>query len=359
MKARLTALTAVTALSMSVLASAAAAEPAPEQTTARAKASKLAWAYVSSGQPKKSFSQKKGAVPVGRSGKAVYRAYYRIDLSDAMSEDVVSSVRLRVPVKAPNACRRGGAPAVRVQQTRTVPARPTWKKQPKVVRTLGTFKPKCSGKALDLNLTKAALRVLDQGGDNLSIRLVATDEKKAKNFLKLSHSARLTIRAYSNNNDDDGGAFGDPGANAPQAVGGASFNNGGCAVGPDRPEIEVGNAAFSGTVADADGGFVGLRVEWETVGENGTQDSKMQFSNPGEGRNLTVALPAGTFKKDGVYRWRLQGFDDVPARSGPWTDWCEFAVDLPAAPEPAAPEPAAPEPVVPPVPAAGDEAKPA
>jgi len=343
-KARLTALTAVTALSMSVLAPAAQAEqPASEQTTARAKASKLAWAYVSSKQPKKSFYKKKGAVPVGRSGKAVHRAYYKIDLSDAMSEDVVSSVRLRVPVKSPNACRRGGAPAVKVQETRTISARLTWKKQPKVVRTLGTVKPKCSGKALDLDLTKAARRVLDRSDGSLSIRLVATNEKKAKNFLKLSSSAKLTIRAYSTNDDNGGGTFGDPARNAPQAVGGPSFNGGGCAVGAGRPEIAVANAAFGGTVADADGGFVGLRVEWETVGAKGAQDSKMQFSDPGEARAITVGLPAGTFKKDGVYRWRLQGFDDVQA--GPWTGWCEFEVDLPAAPKPD------PEPVpVPPVP---------
>jgi len=345
-KARLTALTAVTALSMSVLAPAAQAEqPAPEQT-ARAKASKLAWAYVSSKKPKKSFYKKKGAVPVGRSGKAVHRAYYRIDLSDAMSEDIVSSVRLRVPVKSPNACRRGGAPAVKVQETRAVSAKPTWKKQPKVVRTLGTVKPKCSGKVLDLDLTKAARRVLDQSGGSLSIRLVATNEKKAKNFLKLSSSAKLTVRAYSDNDDNGGGVFGDPARNVPQGVVNPSFNGGGCVVGAGRPEIAVADAAFGGTVADADGGFVGLRVEWETVGAKGAQDSKMQFSDPGEARALAVGLPVGTFKKDGVYRWRLQGFDDVQA--GPWTGWCEFEVDLPAAPKPDPVPVPVPDPVAPP-----------
>lgn len=347
MKARLTALTAAAALSTSLLAPAAQAAPAPGAPAARAKASpNVVWAYVTNKKPKKSFYKKKGAVPVGRTGGAVHRAYYRVDLGDVMSEDVVTSVRLRIPVKSPSACRRGGAPAVKVQQTRTLSGRPTWKKQPKATRTLGTVKPRCSGKALDIDLTQAARRVLAQGGDNISFRLVATSEKKTKKSLKLSHAAKLTLRAHSDN--DDEGGLGNPAANRPQPVADASLNGAGCQVGAAAPVIRDGAATFTGTTSDPDGGFIGLRVEWETVGGEGAPVSKMQFSAPNEPRNFTVDLPAGTFKKDGDYRWRLQGFDDFGG--GPWTGWCEFEVDLPAAPPVVVPPiaPVVPAPVVPP-----------
>lgn len=330
MKARLTVLAAATALSMSVLTPAAQAGPAPDPKTERAKASKVAWGYVSSKKPKKSFYKKKAAVPVGRSGGSVHRAYYSLDISDAASEEVVSAVRLRIPVKAPNPCRRGGAPAVKVQQTRPFTAKTTWKKQPKVLRTLGTVKPKCSGKALELDLTKAAVRVLAQGDVTLGVRLVATNEKKAKKSLKLAHSAKLTVRASSSGDDDGDRGFGDPAVNRPQAVTGAALNGGGCRTGAAAPTIRTGTATFAGSTADADGGFIGLRVEWETVGDKGVQDSAMQFSTRNERRAFAITLPAGTFKKDGEYRWRLQGFDDFGG--GPWTPWCEFEVDLPAAP---------------------------
>ncbi|WP_106396762.1 DNRLRE domain-containing protein [Actinocorallia populi] len=347
MKARLTALTSVAVLSTSLLAPAAQADPASGTTAARAKASpNVTWAYVSSKKQKKSFYKKKGTVPVGRVGGAVHRAYYRIDLADVVSEDIVSSVRLRVPVKSPNACRRG-VPSVKVQQTRALAAKPTWKKQPKATRTLGTVKPKCSGKVLDLDFTQAARKVLEQGGDSLSFRLVATSEKKAKKALKLSHAAKLAIRAYSDNDGDGDGGFGDPAVNRPQAVANASLNGGGCQVGAGAPTIQTGTATFTGTTADADGGFVGLRVEWETDGAKGAQVSKMQFSGANEPRNFTITLPAGTFKEDGDYRWRLQGFDDFGG--GAWTGWCGFEVDLPAPP---------PAPVVPPVaPPAADAAQ--
>ncbi len=344
MKARLTVLTGATVLSMSasltVLPPAAQAAQAPVQRAARAASPTVAWAYVSSKQQKKSFYKKKAAIPVGRSGGAVHRAYYKLDLSDAVSEDIVSSVRLRIPVSTPNPCRKGGAPAVKVQQIRSLAAKPTWKKQPKVTKTLATVKPKCAGKTLDLNLTKVAAGVLNGGGDSLSIRIVSANEKKAKNFLKLSYSAKLTVRAYSNG-DTDGGAFGDPAANRPGGVTGPGFSGGACVVGAGRPKLADPNVVFTGSVADPDGGFIGLRVQWEPllVGAAKAADSPIQFSDPNEARAFRVAPPAASFEDGKVYRWRLQGFDDFGG--GEWTNWCEFSIDLADPPEKPVAEPAA------------------
>ncbi|ROO90719.1 hypothetical protein EDD29_8457 [Actinocorallia herbida] len=368
MKARLLAVVASVALTVSAFPVAHALfgpeeQDASETPTAAAPAArkangnKLVWTRVSSKQPKKAFYNKKTAAPVGKTAGSVNRAYFRMTLEDAVYEDHLDSVKLVVPVTKPNPCRKGGTPKVNVHLTGGISKKTTWKNQPKTVKKLATVKATCSSKSLELNITKVAAGILNKGNYTVTLRLSAANEKSAKGFVNFSNKARLVIRASS---DDAGGVGGDPGANLPTPVEGASFTPAGaaapiaCGAGATRPVIAVATGTFGGTTADPDGSFIGLRAQWKP-GAAAAADanlkvalSGMQYSEPNEKRTFAFAAGDAAFA-EGIYSWRVQARDDVAASA--WSGWCEFEVDLPAAPGPVDPDPADP-PVVPVVPAA-------
>ncbi|WP_460305421.1 hypothetical protein [Actinocorallia aurea] len=369
MKARLLAVAASVAVAVSAFPVAhALLGPEPEEPSApaasepavaarAANGNKVAWARVSSKQPKTAFYNKKTTAPVGKTAGSVNRAYFRMTLEDAAYEDHLKSVKLVVPVLSPNPCRKGGTPKVTVHLTGGIGKKTTWKNQPKTVKKLGTVKAACASKSLELTITKAAAGILQKGGETMTLRLSAANEKSAKGFVKFANKARLVIRASS---DEVGGGVGaDPGANVPTGVENASFTPAGgaaiaCGAGATRPVINVATGTFGGTASDADGGFIGLRAQFKpaaaavAVPEADLKAvlSGMQFSDPNEKRTFAFSAGDAPFVDGQVYSWRLQARDDVAA--GVWSPWCEFEADLPGAP---APDPD-PEPAVPVAPAA-------
>lgn len=296
---------------------------------AQAPQNRLGWAYVSNKTPAKGYLNKKTYAPVGRSGKAVYRSYFRMSLAPAVGKDTVTYVRLRIPVVAPNPCREGGAPAVQVYLNRPLAKTVTWKKQPKAVKRLGVLKPVCSGKMLELDVTKAAVAILKQGGKSITLGMASTNEKNAKSSVRLSNAAALLIKAAdadpASPPPDPNDPLADPAKNPPAPVTDAASTIGACAQGAAAPTTAQTGAEFTGNVSDPDGGFVGLRIEWQTLagGPLSTAKSKMVYAEAAQPKPHKVTLPVATFA-DGTYRWRAQAFDDF--RGGDWTPWCEFTV---------------------------------
>ncbi|MDX6742740.1 hypothetical protein [Actinocorallia sp. A-T 12471] len=314
-------------------------EPKAPATARAANGNKLVWARVSSKQPKKAFYNKKTTAPVGKTAGSVNRAYFRMTLADAYYEDNLHSVKLVVPVSSPNPCRKGGTPKMNVHLTAGISKKTTWKKQPKTLKKLGSVKAKCKSKALELTITKAAAAILEKGGDTITLRLSAANEKSAKGFVKFTNKARLVIRASS---DGGGGVGADPGANLPTPVEAGSFTPAGaagpiaCGAGAGRPQTAAATGQFAGTTSDPDGGFVRVEAQWKAATAGTTAAlvnvlSGWQFSDPNEKRTFAFSAGAAPFAAPGIYSWRLRAVDDVAATG--WTGWCEFEVPA-AAPAP-------------------------
>ncbi|GAA3213171.1 DNRLRE domain-containing protein [Actinocorallia longicatena] len=339
MRLRLTTMTAVAALALSVTqAPAADALPSAPAKAPVAKAAakvpapvnRIGWAYVKSTTPNKGYVFKKTSLPIGRKGKAVYRSFLRMNLSSAMDATKITSAKLRLPVLSPNPCKKNKNFAVQVFITSGLTKSVTWKKQPKGKRWQW-LKVKCSGKRLEVNVTKAAQKAVDAGRDYISFGLRADSEKDPRKFMTFSRNAQLLIKATFEEDPGGGNDPGpDPSVHVPVNVGNATAAGQGCGVGAGRPTIATPYVTFGGTTSDADGGFLGLRAEWRKGADGAVAgaNSKLRFTDPNEAVGFTVTT--GEVLTDGVYQWRVQGFDDV--KGGAWTDWCEFEVTLPVVP---------------------------
>ncbi|GAB3276582.1 hypothetical protein GCM10027589_02190 [Actinocorallia lasiicapitis] len=348
MKVRLTSLTAVAALALSVMQAPVAhasvpAEAAAVPAVAAAKAAakrypgnRIGWAYVNKATPKKTYVFKKTPLPIGKKGKNLYRSFLRMDLSSATEAVKIKSVKLTVPVKTPNPCVKSKNYAVQVFIVKPLTKKATWKNQPKSLgKRWQWLKPKCSGKRLEVDVTRPARALLNNDQTSISIGLRADSEKDARKYMTFGRDAKLVIKATYESGNGDPGTGPDPSTNKPNAVVNATAGGQGCAVGANRPKFATGDVGFSGTVSDADGGFVRLRAEYRKKGALDAKalEGKQKFTD----QNQAVTSTAGVAGlENAVYEWRVQAADDVAG--GAWSGWCEFEVAVPvAAAPPAAP----------------------
>lgn len=321
--ATVVAASALVAATAAVPASAVPSETPTAPSAQRLSGVQLSWAMVKSRYPKQVFYDRRTQARVGYRNGGVIRSYFTMSLHSAAYQDRVRSVKFVLKGWSPSQCRKGGAPAVAVSQTHGFGKKTTWKNQPKTIRKIATVKFTCTAKELELNITKAARKVLSNGGEKITLRLSAANEKSRKGFLEFNEKARLIIA----------GPDGTPGAVQNPSFTGADGQAVPCGHGAGRPTITVPTGTFAGTVANADG-YVGLSAQWRKGtdmggGENaGYVSSKMMFVKPNQPQPLTASAGPDAFRDGFVYSWRLVGIGAF-TRS-PWTDWCEFKVDLPA-----------------------------
>jgi len=326
--ATVVAASALVAATAAVPASAVPSETptAPTAPTApsaqRLSGVQLSWAMVKSRYPKQVFYNRRTQARVGYRNGGVIRSYFTMSLHSAAYQDHVRSVKFVMKSWILSQCRKGGAQAITVSQTHGFGKKTTWKNQPKTIRKIATVKPTCTAEGLKLNITKAVRKVLRNGGEKITLRLSAANEKSRKGFVQFNPAARLIIA----------GPDGTPGAVQNPSFTAADGQPVPCGRGAGRPTITVPTGTFAGTVANADG-YVGLSAQLKKITDTGSEgfgyvSSGMMFVKPNQPQLLTVSAGADVFRDGSVYSWRLVG--NGAFTSGPWTDWCEFKVDLPA-----------------------------
>ncbi|WP_433830210.1 hypothetical protein ACQP2E_10255 [Actinoplanes sp. CA-015351] len=96
-----------------------------------------------------------------------------------------------------------------------------------------------------------------------------------------------------------------------------------CSTGANRPAIDNVTPGLNVTVDDPSG--TPVRADFELTKLDGTALLTAASANQASGTVASVTVPAGKLADGGSYRWRTRG---VSANGqGPWTSWCEFAVN--------------------------------
>ncbi|WP_116022151.1 hypothetical protein [Thermomonospora umbrina] len=268
--------------------------------------------------------------PVGRDVRArtTYRSFYRMDLRRLAGRSPAGA-KLRIPAVYPNRCGTR-APAVAIWETADFNGRTSWNRQPKWRKRLAVARAVCNGRRYEVDVSALIAAAVKVRRPFLTLGVLSTREGDRAAFVTLGNAPTITV------------ALKPPPAppvprppTAPADV--ISTPGGACAAGAVRPTIGTTRPTLSAKIHDPDSRAVGARFEWRSLTgpRFGGHTGPMQAAGS---RTSTVA-PADAFFDGYSYAWRVQGFDE--RASGPWSPWCEFTVELPAA--------ALPDPEQPPV----------
>ncbi|WP_433220087.1 DNRLRE domain-containing protein [Microtetraspora malaysiensis] len=274
------------------------------------------WTYVSSQYPDASYSDTDGPVPVGRNPDTgeVTRAYFQFDLSKMAGRHII-----RAYLSASRVVDCGGG-ALEFWQTNPISRQTKWINQPrwKTLLAVSDSLPCYRETIYDPDLTESAAEAAAHSGIlTLGVRAVDEEASTAPTMLKNNPDlvieyntvpAKPTALTIANE-------WG-PSSEIP------------CHKGKRKAYVRTATPLLDAYIDGRDGNTYG-RFEWARSDGQLLGDIQSSFLR-GPGRTHAY-IPIGKLPGEGSYKWRVRAESPYGPDSydvGPWSDWCEFTVDL-------------------------------
>jgi hypothetical protein len=284
-------------------------------------AARAAWTKVSSKQPGVSYwnSTTDALVGTGPFGGA-YRSYFTTDATAApFAGRRVTAAALNLTKPGTAVCKPRKVDLYAV--TGPVTAATTWANQPAWGQRQGSATVDagryllCPAGSVALDATAAVAAAATSGGP-LALGVRATDENDRFLPVRFDNGAVLAVTYV-------------PG---PQLADRSTAPATDCATGAGRPAVNTTTPQLRATYTGPGVPNVAATFEWWTV--NGAAPLGSATSDPVKlGTTAAVDVPAKQLADGNAYKWRVragQGNDATP-----WSSWCEFTVQVPAAVTPA------------------------
>ncbi|GII22579.1 hypothetical protein Pme01_21760 [Planosporangium mesophilum] len=281
------------------------------------------WGLVDSATPDTHYWNVTNDIEAGTWNDGVdrVRSYLTMNAGSALAGAHVLSATLNLYEKWAPSC---DPRAVEVHESNgAVDANLTWNTQPGVgalqqsVSTAKGFSPdgiggasSCPAGTVGFDVTAATQKAANQGSSAVTLVVTAADETDTNSWKQFDNNPTLTITTNS----------------IPQQPTTASTTPAvACATGDARPYIGSTTPQLQVTTGDAEGSPLTTTFEWFVAG--GSKIGQASASRMA-GSPVLVTVPAGAFADGGTYAWRAASNDGMD--TGPWSPWCEFAVDVTA-----------------------------
>lgn len=277
------------------------------------------WTYVSSRHPGSTYSDTAGPMPVGRDPGTgeVTRAYFRFDLSKVAGRHII---RASLNARRVGDC---GGSTLEFWRTGPISRQTTWTSQPRWKTLLAvTDPPPCwEATVYDLELTEAVAEAAARSGI-LTLGVRAADEEAAAAPTMLKNNPVLVIEYNTIPAEPAALTIADewgPSAEVP------------CGKGQRPIYVRTARPLLAAYIDGGDGNKETTYGSFEWAGSDGQILGSIRSGLLNQPGRTYVLIPDGKLPGEGSYKWRVRAENQYGPDSrdvGPWSDWCEFAVDL-------------------------------
>ncbi|MCW3841950.1 hypothetical protein ONA70_17770 [Micromonospora yasonensis] len=276
---------------------------------------RLAWTSVWKAYPNSSYFNSTDIARVGHENQTgmTNRSFFRMDSHSIKGKTIINGT-FRTYETHSWSC---SARQVEVWWTGAIGSGTTWNTQPGWNTKLATvnvakgYSSSCPAGGVDFNVKSIVVNAAAGGWNDITLGLRASSETDTYAWKKFRNNPTLEVE-YNTPPDLPTSLSLDPGLP--------------CVTGASRPVIGTTTATMRAKITDKDPQSVGARFQLYTldgvtlVGE---------YATPKVASGSVHSYAKGSLANGGLYKWRVRGEDTGTAGNlGPWTGYCEFAVDL-------------------------------
>ena len=276
---------------------------------------RAAWTSVWKQHPTTAYYNANDIARVGYESETgqTNRSFFRMNTS-AISGKHVLSATFRAYETWSWSC---SARSVQLWTTGAIGASTTWNTQPAwyrqldAVNTAKGYSTSCAEGGVDFDATSWAVEAAAKQVAVATAGLRAADESDTFGWKKFRNNPVLEV-SYNTV------------PNAPSGL--STYPNLPCTTGANRPVVgPPGSLQLRATVADKDGGNLQAQFEWY---KSGTKVSGVTTASKASGLQHAATINAGVYATGQVASWRVRAYDGTDY--GPWSSYCEVAIDLTA-----------------------------